>query len=219
MIDYYAKRANEYERIYRKPERQADLRLASDYLKRELAGRRILEIACGTGYWTEVAASVASQIFATDINEEVLTIARAKGLPSEIVTFETLDAYCPTVQGEFDAGLACFWWSHVPLNPLSRFLSDFHSSLTPGAKITFIDNRFVAGSSTAISESDTDGNTYQLRQLSDGSIHRVLKNFPSPEFLHSTLSAYSDTVHVTEFEYFWCATYTLNKAQHPVPHL
>lgn len=119
MIDYYAKRANEYERIYRKPGRQSDLRLASDYLKSELAGCRILEVACGTGYWTEIAASVASQIFATDINEEVLAIARAKGLPLKSVTFEVLDAYCPNVRGEFDAGLACFWWSHVPLNRLS----------------------------------------------------------------------------------------------------
>lgn len=32
-----------------------------------------------------------------------------------------------------------------------------------------------------ISERDTDGNTYQTRTLNDGSLHRVLKNFPSAD--------------------------------------
>lgn len=211
MIDYYAKRAGEYEQIYRKPERQADLRLLSDFVKRELAGRRVLEVACGTGYWTEIAASTAHSILATDLHEEVLAIARAKNLPSGKVAFEPRDAYHPDMSGDFDAGLACFWWSHVPLHRLSRFLSDFHASLAPGARVVFIDNRFVPGSSSPISESDAEGNTYQLRHLSDGSVHRVLKNFPSPDFIRSTLHTRSNSVAVTEFDDFWCATYTLDK--------
>ncbi|RYD19690.1 MAG: class I SAM-dependent methyltransferase [Verrucomicrobiaceae bacterium] len=205
------KRAAEYERIYQKPERQPDLLLVADYLKNELSGRHALEVACGTGYWTEIAANAATRIVATDINEEVLTIARAKRLSPEVVTFENRDAYRPDIQGKFDAGFACFWWSHVPLERLHQFLMDFHASLEPGSSVTFVDNRFVPGSSTAISESDDDGNTYQSRRLLDGTTHRLLKNFPSPVFLRDTLGAYSDDVLVTEFEYFWCVTYALNK--------
>jgi len=42
-----------------------------------------------------------------------------------------------------------------------------------------MDNRYVDGSSTPISERDADGNTYQRRRLADGSDNRVLKNFPT----------------------------------------
>ena len=71
MVDYYAQRAQEYERIYDKPERQDDLRNLKDSVGNTLAGRNVLEVACGTGYWTAVAASAAASITA----------------PSERVTF------------------------------------------------------------------------------------------------------------------------------------
>ena len=48
-----------------------------------------------------------------------------------------------------------------------------------------LDNLFVAGSSTPISERDDDGNTYQTRKLRDGTTHRVLKNFPTESELRS----------------------------------
>ena len=53
LVSYYSRRAAEYERIYRRPERQTDLSTLRQMLSDELRGRDILEIACGTGYWTE----------------------------------------------------------------------------------------------------------------------------------------------------------------------
>jgi ubiquinone/menaquinone biosynthesis C-methylase UbiE len=72
MIDYYSKRAREYERVYQKPERQADLGWLRATLRRELAGHRVLELACGTGYWTDAIAGTAASIHATDASTEVL---------------------------------------------------------------------------------------------------------------------------------------------------
>jgi len=40
-----------------------------------------------------------------------------------------------------------------------------------------MDNAFVEGSNTPISETDKYGNTFQERSLEDGSKHKVLKNF------------------------------------------
>ena len=48
---YYAARAPEYDRIYQKPERQDDLRELVAYLPSLFVGRRVLDIACGTGFW------------------------------------------------------------------------------------------------------------------------------------------------------------------------
>jgi SAM-dependent methyltransferase len=207
MLDYYSKRAHEYERIYLKPERQADLVRLKEYLRGALRGQRILELACGTGYWTAAIGDVAESILATDASDAVLEIARSKGLDSAKVSFSRADAFSPPRDhGDFTAGFAAFWWSHIPMAGLSSFLQNFHAALRPGARIVFADNRYVPGSSTPISRTDEAGNTYQLRGLDDGSTHEVLKNFPSPEQLTRTLEPFSKTVHVTEFDYFWCAT-------------
>lgn len=71
-----------------------------------------------------------------------------------------------------------------------------------------IDNNFVAGSSTPISRTDEDGNTYQMRKLSDGSMHEVLKNFPSENDFIDQIRPFTDNVKFTELDYFWIAEYT-----------
>ena len=67
-----------------------------------------------------------------------------------------------------------------------------------------MDNRFVEGSSTPISEIDAQGNTYQLRRLGDGSQVRVLKNFPTEAELRSHLPP---TLNLKMLEYYWLADY------------
>ncbi|MEM8931100.1 MAG: class I SAM-dependent methyltransferase [Acidobacteriota bacterium] len=207
LAAYYARRAPEYERIYDKPERQADLDRLRGLLVERLAGRDVLEIACGTGYWTEVASRSTRSIVATDANEEVLAIARTKpcGCP---VRFTEADAYAPSgVGGPFTAGLAGFWWSHVPRTRLGAFLDGFHAALDDKATVVLFDNRYVEGSSTPIARTSTDGDTFQLRSLDDGSTHEVLKNFPEADELRAVLTPHAADVEVVELEYFWLARY------------
>jgi len=51
--------------------------------------------------------------------------------------------------------------------------------LLPGAQVMLLDNSVVQCAVFPITETDPDGNTYQPRTLRDGSVHWVLKNFPS----------------------------------------
>ena len=209
--DYYAARAGEYDRIYQKPERQADLRKIESWLQATLAGGSVLEVACGTGYWTQFYAPRCSRVVALDSAEETLGIARTRTLP-DTVTFIVGDAYRIPAQSEkFDAGFAGFWWSHIPLGKIREFLHGFHAVLRPGATVVFLDNRYVEGSSTPISERDTGGNTYQARRLGDGSTHRVLKNFPTRKALLQVLSPLAGNVQYHEWEYYWAVEYVLPK--------
>ncbi len=81
LQQYYSRRASEYEEIYQKPERQQDLAKLKILLADLLRGHRVLELACGTGYWTEVIAVTAQSIVATDISEETLALAMRKAYP------------------------------------------------------------------------------------------------------------------------------------------
>jgi SAM-dependent methyltransferase len=209
MVGYYAERACEYERIYQKPERQADLQRLRRFVESTFAGVDAFEMACGTGYWTEVLARSAASVVATDINEEVLAIARSKGL-AERVTFQRADAYAlPSLSQRFTAGLSVFWWSHVPKSRIRNFLRGFHRVLSPGARVVFIDNAYVEGSSTPISRTDAQGDTYQIRRLDDGSTHEVLKNFPTEIELRFAVEDSGSEVRVEFLQYYWILSYVL----------
>jgi demethylmenaquinone methyltransferase/2-methoxy-6-polyprenyl-1,4-benzoquinol methylase len=210
LADYYARRAPEYERIYQKPERQADLRTLRATVADIFAGRRVLEVACGTGWWTEVLAGCAHSVVATDVNAEVLVIAKAKQMSARKVSFLRCDAFhLDEAEGEFDAALAAFWWSHLQRNELDRFLRILHSRLRPGSHVAFIDNINVEGSSTPISRRDAEGNTYQLRKLDDGSTTEVLKNFPTDEAIAGVLRDSAADLRIERLTYYWIARYTI----------
>lgn len=206
MKQYYARRAGEYEGIYHKPERQHDLRLLESRIAEIFAGRIVLEIACGTGYWTQFASRNALSITATDINPEVIAIAKTKTY-DVAPQFLIADAYTPQdITGNFDALLSAFWWSHVPKQQLAEFFGNLHKRLPPGSLIVFMDNRNVEGSSTPLAFTDESGNTFQDRPLKDGTTHRVLKNFPDSEEITNALTRYATDIQVTELEYYWLAT-------------
>ncbi len=210
LPDYYARRAGEYEKIFAKPERQPDLAGLRTLLPGLFAGRDVLEVACGTGYWTRVISGSARSILATDINQEVLEIARLKTYPNHNVTFQIAEAYTlANVTGRFSAGFAGFWWSHIPKQRLSLFLDCFHSKLCPGASAVFLDNNYVEGSSTPIARRDRDGNTFQQRKLEDGAEFEVLKNFPNGTELCASVNASAHDAEVTQFKHYWCFRYTL----------
>jgi ubiquinone/menaquinone biosynthesis C-methylase UbiE len=205
LIDYYRRRAGEYEAIYAKPERQADLLVLKKKLADLFRRARVLEVACGTGYWTTVIASAAESVTATDVAEEPMNVARAKAYPKKNVSFVEADAYVlPQSLGSFDAAFAGFWWSHVPRQRIAEFTASLHARLQPGARVLLLDNLYVEGNSSPISEVDAQGNTYQLRTLADGSAFRVMKNFPSRDELQALLPG---KVHYRALQYYWLAEY------------
>ncbi len=208
LADYYAQRAAEYERIYAKPERQADLSALRVLIRKMFFRRKVLELACGTGYWTEVIAASAAHVTAIDVNEEVLSIARTKSYPESRVEILRGDCNSPPDFGRsHDALFAGFWWSHVPLENLGSFLATATSSVAPGALIAFLDNRYVEGSSTVLSRRDAGGNTFQTRTLDDGSAHEVLKNFPSEGEVIRRASRCGWGAHVELLEHYWLLSF------------
>jgi demethylmenaquinone methyltransferase/2-methoxy-6-polyprenyl-1,4-benzoquinol methylase len=212
MQRYYVERAPIYERVYHKPERQADLRTIEAWLPGPFAGRSVLEVACGTGWWTPHGARDARAWLATDLSPETLAIARSKPLPA-CVRLASMDAYSFAEIGQqtFDGAFAGCWWSHVPLQRLPGWLQTLHARLVPGARVVMLDNAYVPASSTPVTRTDEAGNTYQDRSLDDGSVHEVLKNFPDRDAVFALLSA---TGRVRQAEWiahthYWVLTYTL----------
>lgn len=211
IVNYYDRRAREYEKVYQNPDEQDDLRRAEEIFLPIFEGKRVLEIACGTGYWTERLAKTAESIFATDINVSVIEIARERRIEGN-VTFAVADMFEIEAENKFDAVFCGFIWSHVSLEDLDRFLKKLQNLTKPGGPIVFIDCNPVPGSKhdpKSITKTDQHGNTYQDRTLIDGSAHRVLKNFPTDDFLTQKLATVATEIQITRLEHYWIATASL----------
>ena len=203
MAGYYAKRAASYEQIYAKPERQADLVVVRDWLRTTLDGHRVLEVACGTGYWTAPLSETAAFVLATDINPEVIEIAQAKKLPEKKVRFALADAFSVQVDQPFSACFAGFWWSHVMREEQAGFLNRLRAQLGKDTLLVMIDNVYVEGSSTSIARTDLLGNSFQIRTLDNGERYEVLKNFPSDSGLRKRLAGHLKDIRIQRVEHYW----------------
>ncbi len=207
MQSYYAARASEYDSVYRKPERQADLRAIEAWLAPRFSSANVLEVACGTGYWTQFIAPQAKRIVAVDSAAETMQIAQQR-VPADKVRFVVGDAYAlPANLGRFDAAFAGFWFSHVPRARRREFLAGLGALLEPGAKVILMDNLYVEGSSTPVAETDGQGDNYQIRKLADGTTHRVLKNFLTEAELHESIAGLGRSGALMRWQYFWAFEY------------
>jgi len=210
MHHYYSRRAQEYEKIYFKPERQQELEWLRERVPRIFKARTVLEVACGTGYWTQFIAAAARKVHACDINDSVLEIAREKPIAPGKVDFFKADAI--TLQGVprgCDAAFAGFWWSHVKKSGIAQFVSNLSGAIAPGSVVAILDNQFSEGSSTPISRRDAEGNTYQMRKLASGEEYEVLKNFPTAQELRDAVRPVAREAHLETLQYYWLLVFTL----------
>lgn len=210
LEDYYSKRAREYEKVYEKPERQQELEWLRGRIPRLFTGRTVLEIACGTGYWTQNIAKAAAKVQACDINEAVLEIAREKPIARGKADFFKADAISlEGVPPGCNAAFAGFWWSHVKKSGIKQFVTNLAGRLQPGSLVGILDNQFAQWSSTPLTRTDAEGNTYQMRKLANGDEFEVLKNFPTADELRAAVLPVAREAHLETLQYYWLLVFTL----------
>jgi demethylmenaquinone methyltransferase/2-methoxy-6-polyprenyl-1,4-benzoquinol methylase len=143
MQRYYADRAPEYDSIYAKPERQADLRLIERWLPEVFRGPQ--------GARDRLRDRLLDAVHRAGRNRGGRDRFRSGDdrhrqgrVPPGKVDFVIGDAYAlPDTGRNCSGGFAGFWISHVPRSRVREFLRGFHARLEPGAKVVLLDNRFV----------------------------------------------------------------------------
>ena len=214
-VEYYRRRAGEYEEIYewRDPRRQEEQELLGEAMRESLRGRRVLEVACGTGYWTRILSESARMITATDIGEDVMELAKRKRYQCP-VRFRRENAYDLSFDdASFDGGFAFSWFSHIPRHRIDPFLEGFHRVLQDGSRVFIADNVYIQGIGGELIKRDGDANTYKQRTLKDGSEFTIVKNYYSTEELVEVFGRHVDGFSEENVFYgkcFWYVDYELH---------
>jgi SAM-dependent methyltransferase len=158
-----------------------------------LRGHDVLEVACGTGYWTEVIAESARSVLATDVDPAMISLARRRLTSVGNVRCQVADAYTlEGVEGVFNAAFSHWWWSHIPKSCLRAFLGVIHGRLVPGALVVFADQLPYQWGHRRV---DEDGNLLEQRVLPDGSTWEIVKNFPTEQEIAQELAGLAGPVH------------------------
>lgn len=214
LIEYFSKKAPEYETVYNfsNPVRLQEQGIIKEYIKKSFSNRYVLELACGTGYWTKYLLSVAQKIVATDASASMLQIASSRYATHAAINFLLGDAYNPPVSfPPFTGAMANFWFSHIPKRKIHTFLETVHNSLAPDAFVLFVDSNFRGEESGKLIRKKAHEDTWKRRKLHNGEEYDVLKNYFSEKELKNIFEKYSKNLEVKYLTNFWIAGYHLGK--------
>ena len=216
QIAYYRARAGEYDewflregRYDRGPDHRArwfgEIETIRRALSAAIAGADVIELACGTGLWTEQLARENRQVYAVDASPEAVAINRNR-IGTANVQYEIVDLFSWTPAAQFDAVFFAFWLSHVPPVKFDAFWRTVRSLLKPGGRAFFVDS-LLEQTSTAKDHQGLDDSGVVHRKLNDGREFDIVKVFYQPEQLQTRLTAFgwSGKVHASgKFFYYGC---------------
>jgi 2-polyprenyl-3-methyl-5-hydroxy-6-metoxy-1,4-benzoquinol methylase len=204
QIDYYRARAGEYDEWFLRRGRydkgEEDNRqwfADSETLRERLAELgplgRVLEMAAGTGIWTERLMLQAESVHCVDAAPETAAVNRARN-PSPRITHEVADLFRWQPGERYDTAFFGFWLSHVPEDRFEPFWATVAAAVAPKGRVFFIDSRPEPTSTAA--EHVVDDSGFQERRLNDGRSFRIVKRYYEPEDLEQRLRGLGWTIEV-----------------------
>jgi ubiquinone/menaquinone biosynthesis C-methylase UbiE len=196
---YYRERAGEYDdwwlrrgRYDHGPRTNArwfsDAAEAQSGLDRFKPSGEVLELACGTGLWTERLLAHADRLSAVDGSPEMLELCRAR-VGEERVEYVQADIFEWQPERAYDVCFFGFWLSHVPEERFDAFWEKVGRALRPSGRVFFVDSsRHDLASAVDHKLSEPEDPT-MLRRLADGREYRIVKQFYEPRRLRRRLAA------------------------------
>ena len=203
MQVYYDQRAGEYvdwflrTGLYNRPETNEPFLSGLRQLEVELAAfgeGRILEVACGIGWWTSLMSQSGREVVALDYGPHMLAECRKRlALNNTHATLARASAYAlPIADNSVDGCFFGFFFSHVPHDDVSPFLSEVRRVVRPGGSVCIFDS-----SLPSLDHVETE---IQRRPLRDGSLHPALKVYYGAKGLARVLEPFAEQLTIKKVE-------------------
>jgi demethylmenaquinone methyltransferase/2-methoxy-6-polyprenyl-1,4-benzoquinol methylase len=218
QIKYYRQRASEYDEWFFREGRydrgeQHRRQWFSEVFEVEAALRatkpsgEVLELACGTGLWTQHLVPFANRVTAVDSSPEAIALNKQR-VNSTSVEYIVADLFNWTPNQQFDYIFFGFWLSHVPKEKFASFWQMVKEALKPDGRVFFVDSLFTQDS-TAKDHAALNKQGYSERKLNDGRTYRIVKIFYEPTQLQELLQSlgWQGYVHATENYFLYGSFY------------
>ena len=197
QIEYYRSRAPEYDEWFRRDGRYDHGESNTQQWLEEtaalgqvLAARapfgRVLELAPGTGWWTEQLLPGATSITAVDASEEMIEHNRRR-TRSDVIEYVHSDIFDWEPTQAYDLVFFSFWLSHVPPSRFEGFWELVRRSLAPGGRVLFFDSA-TDSRGTARDQPVEPRRITQERRLNDGRTFEIFKVYYAPTELERELA-------------------------------
>ena len=225
QVEYYRERAPEYDDWFyqrgrydegdrRRREWQAETGRAFAILRSLGTVETALELAGGTGLWTEHLLRQASHLTVVDSSPEALELARRRVRDDPRATFAVADLFAYRPARRFDLVSFTFWLSHVPPARLPGFFALLQRSLRPGGVLYAVDQSPTA-------RKHTRGDHGQERTLADGRTFEIVKVYYTADEVADLFTAHGFHAEVTATPTLWIAVARLDGSEsgacHPPP--
>ncbi len=155
---------------------------------------QILELACGTGFWTETLLRMGSQVTAVDAAPEMLNITKAR-LGEERIKYQQADLFQWEPKGEYDLVFFANWLSHVPPFALDDFLDKVRRAIHPGGYLAIVDQHAPSNTDKEVAKEYI----YATRPLENGRQFTIVKAFYKLDDLQKKLERLGFEVTVSKF--------------------
>jgi demethylmenaquinone methyltransferase/2-methoxy-6-polyprenyl-1,4-benzoquinol methylase len=195
---YYRERACEYEDWWFRRGRydhgsEANARWFSDVAEAHAAlesfkpAGDVLELACGTGLWTERLIRDATSVTAVDGSPEMLELCRSR-VADSCVSWVQADLFAWEPKRTYDVCFFGFWLSHVPEERFEAFWAKARRAVGSDGRAFFVDSlRHELASAVDHTLPEPD-DPIMLRRLADGREYRIVKRFYEPSALRQRLA-------------------------------
>lgn len=157
-------------------------RRAAEIFKDLTTDRDVLEVAGGTGMYTQLLAACAGRLTVVDASPESLAINRMANADASIdIEYVVSDVFTWRPPRRFEVVVFAFWLSHVPIARFDDFWRLVDDFLEPGGTVVLLDAearpgwpRPAAQVESFFSE-EREGSEMSLRSLADGSKFRIVR--------------------------------------------
>ena len=171
-------------------------------------GKRVLEVACGPGTWTQFLADVAEQVLATDQSPRLLRYAAELKLQN--TNWLECDAFeLSKINLRFNGVCHFNFINHIPLDLTPEFLRILHDRLEPGSTVFCATQRFRGSPDQPWYQKKDSGDMVSLRHKADGSVIEVIDTYFSEDLLRGLLAGKACRLRIFMNPWWWWATYQI----------
>ena len=215
QIAYYRARATEYDEWFLRQGRYdygqdhregwfRDVEEVEQALDSFAPTGNTLEIAGGTGWWTEKLAPHAEKITVVDASSEILSINKQKlAAFQDKMHYIESDIFSWQAPEHYDVIFFSFWLSHVPAERFDSFWQMLSQILKTNGRVFFVDSRFHNKSAANNHYNRSADKIVEQRHLNDGRSFNIVKVYYQATELAQRLEALGWQSKIQETDQFF----------------